>query len=118
MRNGVIRPDAAVGPDLEHKLVVVRFLSYAGVLHLEIYFANRGKYGINRDNTDRLPRLFIFIRGDIAPAAAGPHFKLEFPVFIDRRQMEVRVQNLHLCVRLDILCRNLSRAFRLQREAS
>ena len=59
---GVVRRDAAVGPDLEDELVVIGDLADAGVLDRVPDEADGTEKRIDRDDADRLLLLLVVLR--------------------------------------------------------
>ena len=59
---GVVRRDAAVGPDFEDQLVVIGDLADAGVLDGVTDEADGAEEGIDRDDADRLVLLLVLLR--------------------------------------------------------
>ena len=73
---GIVRRDAAVGPDLEDQLVVIGDLADTGVLDRTAGQAHGAEKGIDRDDADRL--VFLLVCLARAVAAAGLDLDLGF----------------------------------------
>lgn len=64
------------------------------ILYRVVHALYRGRRWSRIDDTDRIVRLLVLVRRDIATATLDSHLNLELAVLVDRRNVEVRVKDL------------------------
>ncbi len=101
-RNGVPCGDGAVRPDLQGQFIVVGHVANTGVLHRVVDLDDRGIDGIYRDNANDGLRGLVPVGGHIAPALAQGQFHVQGGVGAQGGDEQIRVEDLHLAVRLDV----------------
>lgn len=112
-RHGVTRGDRAVRPDLKRQLVKVGHVAHAGVLHRVVDLVDGGVDRIHRDRADDVLRGLVAVGGDIAAAVAERDLHVQCRAGVQRRDVQIRVEDLHLAVALDVARRDLAGARRL-----
>ena len=110
LAEGVLRVDRAVGRDVERELVVVGALADTGRLDLVGHAANRREDRVDRDDADRVLRPAVELRRDVAASAADRQRHLEPAVAREVGDLELRIEDLELCRRLDVGRRDGARA--------
>ena len=81
-----------------------------GVLHGVVDLAHRGINGVYRDHTDDSLGRLVLVGGDIAAAVGQGQLHVQAGVGAQSGDVQVRVEDLHLAVRLDIAGRDLTLA--------
>jgi hypothetical protein len=94
--------DAAVRLDLEQQLVVVGALPDAGGAHLVADPQDRREVGVDGDHADRGARTLVLLGRDVAAATADREDHVQARARLERRDLEVRVQDLQVGGRRDV----------------
>jgi len=112
----VVRRDAAVRPDLEDQLVVVRDLPDAGVLDGVLDEPHGGEEGVDRDDADRLLLLLVLLARAVAAAGLDLDLGLERALAVERADDLVGIDDLDVGVGLDVAGRDGAGLGRLDAE--
>src|SRR5581483_10653160 len=102
LRDRVLRLDRAVRGHVEDELVVVGALADAGGLDVVGDPADRREHRVDRDHADRVRLAAVALGGHVAAAAADRDRELEPALRREVRDLELRVQDLEVCGRLDV----------------
>jgi hypothetical protein len=102
LQEGVARADAAVGPDVEHQLVVVGVLADAGVFDGVLDAGDRAVDRVDRDDADGGVGALVFLPGGETAADADFKFALELGLAVKRADDLVLVDDLVVIVFLDV----------------
>src|SRR3954471_4909351 len=94
--------DRAVRRDVEAQLVVVGALPDAGGLDVVRDTPHRREDGVDRDHADRVLRPSVQLGRHVASAAADRDRHLQLAVVGEARDLELRVEDLEVCGRLDV----------------
>ena len=94
VRDRVLRPHAAVGPDLERQPVVVGALADARVGHGEVDLADRREDRVDRDGADRIALFLVALGRDVAAAALDHQLHVELAVLGEGRDVLLGVEDL------------------------
>ena len=100
--DGVPGGDGTVGPYLQGQLVEVGQVADTGVFHRVIDLPHRRVNGVHRDQTDDGLGRLVPVGGDIAPAMRQGQLHVEAGVRSQGGNVEVRIEDLHLAVGLDV----------------
>ena len=105
--DSVFRIDAAIRPDFQRQFVIIRNITYAGIGNTEFYPGNRRINAINRypANPHIIP--FILVTGNIAPALVNKNVHLQMRIFVEGRNVQIRIQDFNITVRINICSSNL-----------
>ena len=101
-RDGVPCGDGAVRPDLQRQLVEIAGSAHAGGLHGIIHLIHRRVDGIYSNGPDHILLRLIAVGGDVAPAMGQGDLHVERRPVVQCGDVQVRVQDLHLAVGLDV----------------
>src|SRR5690606_36018594 len=112
---GVAGRDRAVGLDVEDQAVVLGRLLDAGGLDLEGDAAHRREDRVDGDDPDGLARL-VPVGGDVPAALRHGDVDGEAGGLVERGDLEIRVEDLDVGVRLDVAGGDLSGALRVEAE--
>lgn len=99
---GVVRGDAAIGPNLQNEFIVVGDLTDTGSLDGILDEFNRGEQRVHGNNPDGLTLFFVLIAGAIAATGLDLHFGLETTLTGERANDLVRIDDRDVTVGLKI----------------
>jgi len=102
LEQGVVRGEAAVGPDLEDELVVVGALADAGLLDGVLDLGDGRKDRIDGDDADRLVRGLVLVAGGKTAADADGELGLELLLLVEGANVLVGIEDLALIGGLDV----------------
>ncbi len=113
-RDGLLRGNHAVGPNLQGQLVVVDALAHTGVFHVKVHLIHRGVNRVNRNNANDIGShvLLVAVRGHIPAAFVQRNFHVELCALVEGGDVQFWVQNLHFAVTLNGICCYVAGAFR------
>ena len=103
------RVDRAVGGHVEVQLVVVRPLADTSGLDVVRDAPHRREDRVDRDDADRVLRPTVELGGHVAATTPDRHRQLELALVRERRDLEIRVQDLEVGRRLDVSGSDLAR---------
>ena len=112
-RNGLLRIDRAIGPNLNGQLVVIDRLANTGVLNIVIHLENRGVNAIDGKSVDIIlldDGLLIALCGHIAAALIEGELHDELAALAQGRNVPFRVQDLNIVALLDVVSGDLTGA--------
>ena len=89
-------------PDLDGQLVKVGLITYTGILDRIIDLEDRGIDGVDRDGADRSLGVLVLRGGDIASAVVKHQLHVQRTIGTKGRNRLLRIEYLHLRVRLDV----------------
>src|SRR3954451_2172336 len=98
-----LRVDRPVGLDVERELVEVRALADASLLDGVRDAADRAEDRVDRDDADRLVGRLVLLRRAVAAAAADREVELELGLLVERRDVDVGVEDLDAGGQVDVL---------------
>src|SRR3954451_12286807 len=104
------RVDRAVGLDLERELVVVGALPDARALDRVGHTTHGREDRVDRDDADRLVGRLVLLGRPVAAAAPDRHVHLELGLRLERRDVDVRVEDLDARREVDVLGRDVAGA--------
>ena len=101
-RQRLVGTDAAVRPDLDHELFIVRAAADAGVVHGVLHAADGGKQRIDRDQADFLVGLLVPVGGAVAAADLDLDLGVEDAIAVQRADVLVGIEHLDGGIELDV----------------
>jgi hypothetical protein len=104
--NSVPGIDGPVSPHLQRQLVIVGGVTHAGVFHRIVDLAHGGVDGVHGDQTNDGLGGLVPVGGDIAAAVGQGQLHGQSGVGAQGGNMQIRIQDLHIGVRLDIAGRH------------
>ena len=108
--------DGSVGPDLQRQLIVVAGSAHTGALHSVVDLVHGGIDTVDGDHADDAgSRRLVLVGGDIAAAVAQGDLHAQSGAHIQRCNVQLGIQDLHLAVSLDIASRDLAGSGRLDK---
>ena len=111
--HGVPGGDGPVGPHLQRQLVKVAGGAHTGGLHRVVDLVDRGVDGVHSNDADHVLLGLVPVGGHIAPAVGQGDLHVQRGAVVQRGDVHVGVQNLHLAVGLDVAGRDLAGTHRL-----
>ena len=103
--------------DLQRQLVEVAEVADTGLLHRVVDLVHGGVDGVDGDHTDHAgPQSLVAVSGDVATAVAQGDLHAQGGTHIQRCNVQLRIQHLHLAIGLDVAGRHLAGAGRLDKD--
>ena len=112
-RNSVPGRNGPVGPDFQRQLVEVAGGTHTGRLHSVVDLLDRGIDGIHGNGADDVLRGLIPVGGHIAPTMGEGDLHVQRGTAVQRRNVQIRIQDLHLTVGLNVAGGNCAGTHRL-----
>ena len=94
--------DRAVGPDLQRQLVVIGHVADTSIFNCVVYLIDRRIDRVYRDHADSGLILLVALCGDIAAAIGQSDLHGQARVAHERRNVQVRVEDLDLTIGMDV----------------
>jgi hypothetical protein len=102
-RHGIARRDRAVRPDIDRQLVVVGGLAEARGLHQVVHLLHGRVHRVHRDPADAQVLVEVLVRRDVSPPALQAQLHVELAAVRHRRDVRLGLEDLDVCVALDVL---------------
>ena len=113
-RHRIARGDGGIRPDLQRQLVVVAGCAHTGALHRVVDLINGGVDAVDGDHADDAGTLrLVLVGGDVAAAVAQGDLHAQSGAHVQRGDVQLRIEHLHLAVALDVACGDFAGADRL-----
>ena len=101
--DSLVRHESAVRVHVQRQLIVVRNLTYTGILHGNIDSLHRCIDGINRDHPNRQIISLILISAHIAPTSCNSQLHVKLCILTAQgSNHQIGIQNLDILIYLDI----------------
>ena len=101
-----VRLNASVCPNFQSQLVIIGNVTNTSIGNAKFYSRNRRINGIHRNHTNRLIRAFVLISRNIAQPLVDGNLHIEFRIFVQGSNMQLRIQNLYVGINKDVCCSN------------
>ena len=112
-RNGFLRIDRAIGPNLNGQLVIIDRLANTGALDVVVHLEHRGVNAVNGKSVDIVlldDSLFVALCGHIAAALIEGQLHDELAALAQGCDVPLRVQNFDVVALLDVVSGDLTGA--------
>ena len=104
--DGVFRIDAAVSPYFQSQFIVIGHVADTGIGHAKFNAGDRRINAVNGNPADAHIISLILVTGYISPAGIDINIDFQAGVFVQRCDMQIRIQDLHVAVGFNVFSRN------------
>lgn len=99
--------DGRIGPDFQGQLIIVCHVAHARVFHGVVHLVNRRVDGIDGDRADGQVGCLVLVGRDVSAPMVHGDLHVEGGIGTQRADVQIRIEDLHFSIGLDVACSDL-----------